>query len=310
MQAVKDAAADTSIGAAIPAPLTCIHVTPAWNLTQFFTLANQNNIPYDAICQSYYPIFHGPLTDAQAVVSNPGNKPVEQDVLVAAVNNMGKPIFLIETGEHYENGFQSNDSWYAPPSVTLQRQFLLDLQSVQEGLPNNLGMGIEYWNPAGVNIPNLSGGFFNGDNLPDAIYTWNGLELFNNADGSGTTNVNDPGYSELFPAVDALGGKLDLTLSYKLINRSSAMILSVYQASNSAGALLDAEADSGRPGLSSTEQEWNVVSVGNGYFNLVNRLSNLVLDTNGGSGALAGFVVQETASSSTQTQQWQIVPVH
>jgi hypothetical protein len=55
IQAVNDAAADTSLGPAIPAPLTCIHITPAWDLTQFFTLANHNSIPYDAICQSYYP---------------------------------------------------------------------------------------------------------------------------------------------------------------------------------------------------------------------------------------------------------------
>src|SRR6202167_2482381 len=138
MQAVADAASDTSIGPAIPAPLTCIHITPAWNLTQFFTLANQNSIPYDAICQSYYPFFHGPLTDAQAAAANPSNQPVEQDVLVAAANNMGKPIFLIEAGEHYENGFDSNDPWYTPPSVPLQRQFLVDLQDVQKSLPDNL----------------------------------------------------------------------------------------------------------------------------------------------------------------------------
>jgi arabinogalactan endo-1,4-beta-galactosidase len=217
MQAVKDAADDTSIGPAVPSPLTCIHITPAWDLTQFFTLANQNGIPYDAICQSYYPIFHGPLTDAQAAQSNPGNKPVEQDVLVAAANNLGKPIFIIETGEHYENGFQSNDPWYSPPSVTQQMQFLLDLDTVEQGLPNNLGMGFEYWNPAGVNIPNLGGGFINGDNHPDAIYIWNGLELFNNADGSGTTNVNDPSYSDLLPGIDAIRGKADPAVKYKLV---------------------------------------------------------------------------------------------
>ncbi len=74
MRAVKDAAADTSIGPAIPPPLMCIHITPAWDLTQFFTLTNSNSIPYDAICQSYYPIFHGPLTDAQAAASNPGEQ--------------------------------------------------------------------------------------------------------------------------------------------------------------------------------------------------------------------------------------------
>ncbi len=205
LQAVKDAAADTTIGPAVPAPLTCIHITPDWDLTNFFTLANQNNIPYDAICQSYYPFYHGPLTDAQAAASNPNNKPVEQDVLVSAANNIGKPILILETGEHYENGFESNDPWYAPPSTQMQNQFLLDLRGVVTALPNHLAMGVAYWDATGVNVPNLSGGFVNGDNLPDTFYGWSGLTLFDNADSSGTTNVNDPNYSTPLPALDALG---------------------------------------------------------------------------------------------------------
>jgi arabinogalactan endo-1,4-beta-galactosidase len=207
IQAVLEASADTSTGAAIPAPLTCIHITPAWDLTAFFTLANQNGISYDAICQSYYPLFHGPLTDAQAAASNPNHKPVEQDVLVGAANSIGKPIFIIEAGEHYENGFQGNDPWYSPPSQTAQRQFLLDVQNVQKSLPNNLGMGLEYWDATGVNIPNPSTGLINGDNRPDAIYVWNGLTLFDNADTSGSTNASAPNYSSVLPALDALGGK-------------------------------------------------------------------------------------------------------
>jgi pectate lyase C len=148
-------------------------------------------------------------------------------------------------------------------------------------------------------------------------------------------------------------------LSYKFDNRSSGKILSVYQGSNAAGALLDAEADSGSPSLSqqwsitsnldgyfqiaslnpgsgnitnvlddsgastpsgtaivqslangSTAQEWTVLSVGNGYFSFVNHLSGLALDTHGGTGGLAGLVVQEPQSGTAQTQQWQIVAVH
>ena len=133
---------------------------------------------------------------------------MEQDVLVAAASNIGKPIFLIEVAEHYENGFQSNDPWYSPPSPALQAQFLTDVQSVQQALPNNLGWGLAYWDPAGVNIPRLSGGLFNGGtNLPDAIYVWNGLTIFDNADTGGSTNVNDPNYSTPLPALDALGGR-------------------------------------------------------------------------------------------------------
>ncbi|MFI5096476.1 MAG: glycosyl hydrolase 53 family protein [Candidatus Acidiferrales bacterium] len=205
MKAVKDAAADTTLGPAIPAPLTCIHITPDWDVTGFFTLTNQNSTPYDAICQSYYPFYHGPLTAAQAAISNPGGKPIEQNVLIAAANTIGKPILILETGEHYENGFGSNDPWYTPPTQQSQNQFLLDLRGVVTALPNHLGMGIAYWDPAGVNVPNLIGGFINGDNHADAIYTWNGLTLFDNADSSGTTNVNDPNYSTPLPALDALG---------------------------------------------------------------------------------------------------------
>jgi hypothetical protein len=71
-------------------------------------------------------------------------------------------------------------------------------------------MGIEYWDPAGVNIPRMggSGGWFNGGtNLPDSIYIWNGLTIFDNADTSGNTNVNDPSYSTPLAALDSLGGE-------------------------------------------------------------------------------------------------------
>jgi alpha-L-fucosidase len=210
-----------------------------------------------------------------------------------------------------------------------------------------------------VNIPNASGGFINGDNLQDAIYIWNGLTLFDNADTSGSTNVAASNYSTLLPAIDALGGKLDSTVSYKFVNFSGGQILSVFQASTAAGAMLDAEADSGNPTLSqqwrissnndgyfqiaslnpgagnttnvldnsggsaasgnavvqspsgsAQELEWNIVSAGNGYFYFVNRASGLVLDIGGGTGADAGFAVQEPQNGGSQGQPWQIVPVH
>jgi hypothetical protein len=81
-------------------------------MTSFFTSAN--GLTYDAICESYYPIFHGPLTDAQAAQANPNKQPVEADTLLQAAQTLGKPIYIIETGEHYEPGFDSPDPWYAP----------------------------------------------------------------------------------------------------------------------------------------------------------------------------------------------------
>jgi len=279
MQAIADAASDTSIGPAIPRPLTCIHITPAWDLSQFFTLANQFQIPYDAICQSYYPLYHGPLTAAQAAASNPNGKPIEQQVLNNAIGKIGKPIFIIETGEHFENGFNANDPWYAPPSPTLQRQFLLDLQAVEKSLPNHLGMGVEYWDPVGVTIPGASG-----------IYTWNGLTLFDET-------------STLLPGVDALGGKLDPTLTYRFVNRSSGQPIGTQWriAGESDGYFQITGATDTSVLLGGNSGEWDVVSAGAGYFLFVDRTSGLVLNASG------GLVARD---SSAVSQQWQIVPVH
>jgi arabinogalactan endo-1,4-beta-galactosidase len=190
MQAVSEAAADTSMGPAIPPPLTCIHITPQWPMTDFFTRASA--IPYDVICQSYYPFFHGPLTQAQANASNPSGQPVEEVVLDSAATSIGKPILILETGEHYQNGFLNNDPWY-PSSQANQNQFLVDLRSVLQALPNNLAMGLVYWDPAGVDIARPGGGLFNNDGMPDAIYVWRGLTIFDN---TALTPL---------PALDALG---------------------------------------------------------------------------------------------------------
>ncbi len=236
IQAVHDAASDPTIGNPLPSPLTCIHITPAWNLVSFFTLANQNGIVYDAICQSYYPIYHGPLTDQQAQAANPNGKPVEQDVLNAAATTLGKPIFIIETGEHYESGFQANDPWYSP-TVAGQEQFLLDLQQTMHAMPNNLAMGVEYWDPAGVNILAYGGPYyFNAGYPPDSIYVWNGLTLFNNGDSSGVSLPTDPNYSELLSSIDAVGNKLDPTMQYKFVSDDGRRLL-LLERSPGTGAL-------------------------------------------------------------------------
>jgi arabinogalactan endo-1,4-beta-galactosidase len=307
MQAVLDASSDTTIGAALPPPLRCIHITPAWDLTSFFTLVNSNNIPYDAICQSYYPLFHGPLTAAQAAASNPNNKPVEQTVLTTAANSIAKPIFLIEVGEHYENGFDANDPWY-PATTAGQRQFLVDVNSVLKGLPNNLGMGMDYWDAAGVNTAEPGGGYTNGDGKPDSTYVWNGLTLFDNADTSGSSQSTAANYSAVLSGADALGGKIDSTLAYKLVNVASGNILEISGPATSAGTPLDTTASNGSAALS---QQWSITSNGDGYLQIANLdvpqgTSALVLDSDG-STTSGSTVVLDAAVKDTASQEWNLV---
>ena len=280
--------------------MTCIHITPAWDLTSFFTLANQNGIPYDAICQSYYPFYHGPLTDAQNAVANPNHKPVEQDVLTNAANALGKPIFIIETGEHYEDGFSANDPWY-PPSIANQRQFLLDLQTVLKGIPNQLAMGAEYWDAAGVNIL-ANGGpyYFNGGYPPDSIYLWNGLTLFNNADASGSSNQSDPSYSQLLPGIDAIGNKLDPSLKYKLVVVPYGVALTLLPdfipPAGNVWVWLDTA-------TVIPEEQWSVESMGDGFFQIRSAARQnqwLVLDGSNQDTTVAA------SPNGTPAQEWDI----
>ena len=307
MKAVLDAASDTTIGPAIPAPLRCIHITPAWDLTSFFDLANSNNIPYDAICQSYYPIYHGPLTAAQAAESNPGNQPVEQTVLTTAANSIGKPIFLIEVGEHYENGFNSNDPWY-PATIAGQRQFLIDVNTVLKGLPNNLGMGMDYWDAEGVNTAAQGGGYTNGDGDPNGTYVWNGLTLFDNADTSGSSQSSAANYSAVLTGTDALGGKIDSTLAYKLVNVASGSILEISGPATSSGTPLDTTVSNGSATL---YQQWAITSDGDGYLQIANLdapqgAAALVLDSDG-STTSGSAVALNAAAKGTASQEWNLV---
>jgi len=307
MQAVLDASSDTSTGAAIPGPLRCIHITPAWDLSSFFALVNSNSIPYDAICQSYYPIYHGPLTAAQAAASNPGNQPVEQSVLTMAATSLGKPIFLIEAGEHYENGFDSNDPWY-PATVAGQRQFLIDVDTVLKGLPSRLGMGMDYWDAEGVNTAVPGGGFTNGEGAPNGTYVWNGLTLFDNADTTGASQSSAINYSAVLSGADALGGKIDSSLTYKLVNLASGSILESSSSSPTQDAPLDTASSDGSASLF---QQWSITSNGDGYLQIANAglsqgTTAQLLDNNESASA-GSAIVLNAAVAGAVSQEWNLV---
>jgi hypothetical protein len=307
MQAVLDASSDTSVGPALPPPLRCIHITPAWDLTNFFTEAKTDAVPFDAICQSYYPLFHGPLTAAQASASNPSNQPVEQTMLTNAANSIAVPIFLIEVGEHYENGFDSSDPWY-PATVAGQRQFLIDVNNVLKNLPDHLGMGMDYWDPEGVNTASTGGGFTNGDGRTDATYVWNGLTLFDNADTSGTSLSTASNYSAILGGADALGGKLDISLAYTLVNVATGQTLEVAGSPGSSGTPLGTATTDGGASLA---QQWSITSNGDGYLQIASLnvsagATAQVLD-NSGSSAAGGAVVLNPASSGDASQEWNLV---
>jgi len=313
--AVQAAAADTTLGPALPPPLTCIHTTPAWLINSFYPEATQANIPYDMVCESYYPIYHGPLTAAQAAqpstgtgCTSPTSSEPEQTNLTNGATAVGKPILLIEIGEHYETGFDPNDCFYAN-SRAGQRQFALDIQSTMKSLGSNLGAGMTWWDATGTNVPAAGEGYanYNEAGYPADLFYWDGLTLFDDADNGDYSDVfTAPTYSSVLPALTAVGGKLDPTLGYKLVNASDGRILETAAALTTSGAALDTGANTE---ITSQNQEWQITGNGSGYLQIasLNPASPAnVLDTQGLT-TPGSSVVQVAASANTSSQEWDIV---
>ena len=330
MQAILDAASDTSnpalLGPPLPPPIRCIHITGDRDLTTYYAGATSNGIPLDAICESYYPGWHGPTTQAQYNWYHSSGQQIAEPNFAKEATQLGLPIFNIEDGVSYAlkslyGTASPQDVWYGidppGPSPALARQAMIDLNKVQKGVPNNLHMGMEWW--AGEASP-IFGSLLG----PLNNYWWTaGVDLFD-----GLTTAGDPRDNVTMPTLLAMGGKLDPTLSYKFVNAANGRILETANASTAAGAALRTGVNTGVEGL---YQQWQIVSQagdaeqnfavypapmdhrGDGYFQIINRNQtnglNVLDSQNGVSG---GAVVQNPQSYNTDalsgnpSQEWDI----
>ncbi|HUA06139.1 MAG TPA: glycosyl hydrolase 53 family protein [Solirubrobacteraceae bacterium] len=142
--------------------------------TEFYDNMVAEGVPFDVIGLSYYPFFHGPLTDMKANV----------DALAAS---FGKPIVIAEsqypwtlaggdsTGNFVWEASQVSDGYPATPGGQLS--FYNDVLSILAQVPHGLGTGLFYWEPewipgvgwepgAGTPNDNLTLFSFTGQALP------------------------------------------------------------------------------------------------------------------------------------------------
>lgn len=130
IQGVKDGA-----GTNVP-PKIVIHIDRGgdWGGTEYFfdNLIFSQHVSFDVIGESYYPLYHGPLSGLQNCLTN------------AAVR-YNKPMIVAETDFPW--------TWY-PSTTNLfgiltttngQVQFTAALAQVVKGVPGNLGTGIFWW---------------------------------------------------------------------------------------------------------------------------------------------------------------------
>ena len=330
MQAILDAASDTSnptlLGPPLPPPIRCIHITGDRDLYTYYAGATTNGIPLDAVCESYYPGWHGPTTQAQYNWFHSTGQQIAEPNFAKEATQLGLPIFNIEDGVSYAlkslyGTASPQDVWYGisppGPSAALARQAMIDLNKVQKSVPNNLHMGMEWW--AGEASP-----IFGSALTPLNNYWWTaGVDLFD-----GVTTAGDPRDNVAMPVMLAMGGKLDPTLTYKFVNAANGRILETANASTAAGAALRTGVNTGVEGL---YQQWQILSQagdaeqnlavypapmdhrGDGYFQIINRNQtnglNVLDSQNGVSGSA---VVQNPQSDNIDAlngnpnQEWDV----
>jgi len=130
-----------------PRPVTILHIESPQQPDRavwFCREAVAANVPFDMIGMSYYPEWHGTITQLA-------------QTLTKLAQEFRKPIVVAETAypwttdEHW-NGL-SQMTWPLTPDG--QRRFLRDVLAVVRALPNGLGRGVIYWHPESVQVADM-----------------------------------------------------------------------------------------------------------------------------------------------------------
>lgn len=115
----------------------------------FFDNINSYQVPFDIIGQSFYPWWHGTLTDLTQNINDLATR-YNKEIIVVEV---AYPWTLQFADNHNNFVWQSSQLHQGyPASVQGQYNFLRDLIGIIKDVPNNKGIGVFYWAPEYVSI--------------------------------------------------------------------------------------------------------------------------------------------------------------
>lgn len=145
----------------------------------WFDEMTARKLDYDVIGLSYYPVWHGSLTDLGIN-------------LYDIAERYGKDVLVVETAyAHRPDGVPDQFSIFSeelataggyPASVEGQAQFLTDLAEVLKSVPGGRGIGVVYWEPGWLPVRGTSwaspAGMNYGDDLGEPGNPWANQCLF------------------------------------------------------------------------------------------------------------------------------------
>jgi arabinogalactan endo-1,4-beta-galactosidase len=119
-------------------PDIMIHIDQGGNKARtkyFFDRLLSYGIKFDYIGQSYYPWWHGTLLDLR-------------ENMIFMANEYKKPIILVEVAYCASPTEYKNKPSPFPETPEGQKEFLNEVNNIVLSTPNNLGVGIFWWEPA------------------------------------------------------------------------------------------------------------------------------------------------------------------
>jgi arabinogalactan endo-1,4-beta-galactosidase len=187
------AAVDGVDAALLPADSTriMIHIDRGGDVdgaTRFFDNLVSQGIWFDVIGLSYYPWWHGTLTDLETTLSSLSCR-YDRDIIVVetaypwSLDWHDDVHNIVGLKEHLHKGY--------PATVGGQEAFLLDLMAVVARTPASRGRGVFYWAPEYISVPGLGSAWenvtlfdLNGEILPS-------VAAFDSAVTAGPSNESD-----------------------------------------------------------------------------------------------------------------------
>jgi len=123
---------------ALPRPRIMIHIERSGDYDAavwFFDNLIAHHVPFDIMGLSYYPFWHGNLTKFR-------------NNLHDLALRYRHPIIVVETAYNWIPGSSDGKKLDFPESPEGQKAFLMAVDSAVRAIPNGLGVGVFWWEPA------------------------------------------------------------------------------------------------------------------------------------------------------------------
>jgi arabinogalactan endo-1,4-beta-galactosidase len=140
-----------------PRPIIMMHIDKGGSIPAtkyYFDKCQEHGIEFDVIGQSFYPWWHGSLSELR-------------DNMAFMAERYQKDIYLVEVAYNWRTAEYDDEPGPFPETPEGQKQFLEDVDRIVRETPNNRGKGIFWWEPAVSRSPIASRGMF--DNSGNAL---------------------------------------------------------------------------------------------------------------------------------------------